>query len=504
MPKNSDEFSDFQMSRLLKRNAVQTCLEKTGKEMGGRALSLQELEYILNGGEISSLGADVPSKRIAQDNVTRYMLIQRNQSGNPEEVISETKNEKFDIMKHLEDVDWFSESDPEILDEKLAKEQDNVNKLNSEKVVIKKEPEERSSISEPSLLISKRPKVQMTKEIVDILTILEEEDVESDVKVKLLDIKNRFDFSEDSIKKELEDKEVEKSSKNETIGFKEIFEEVNRTDTEKIVEKKILTTSANEIVSETEMEYKSTEQDIKIKENEKNDNSFVSIDKIKVEYKDKASASSSSSDSESDFIPITMTDIETETRGDENEKALASLQEVSRKENDGSSQTLFAEDIPPKITESDTSFRSAILLNEAGSCPKPKKEDNQHSEAFSIIISPNKISESDNIFDDVFPADKPKTSDSEQDVEDDTVQNLSEVKESIERYKLEFQKEVPAGDLNEFKLSLEKQQREMLSEKGKQERLALNPTDQMYLDAQVRNDFHCVCLRHRQINKYIK
>lgn len=44
LPSKSDEFSSFQMKRLLKRRAVQESLEEAEQEMGGRTLTLSELK----------------------------------------------------------------------------------------------------------------------------------------------------------------------------------------------------------------------------------------------------------------------------------------------------------------------------------------------------------------------------------------------------------------------------------------------------------------------------
>lgn len=47
LPAQSDEFSEFQMKRLLKRRQVQQSLETAETEMGGKSLSLMEIETLL-------------------------------------------------------------------------------------------------------------------------------------------------------------------------------------------------------------------------------------------------------------------------------------------------------------------------------------------------------------------------------------------------------------------------------------------------------------------------
>lgn len=69
LPKVSDDFSIYQMKRLLKRQAVQTALEEAEKEMGGKSLSLAELESILKDQGVIT-GPHI-GKRIASDETTK-------------------------------------------------------------------------------------------------------------------------------------------------------------------------------------------------------------------------------------------------------------------------------------------------------------------------------------------------------------------------------------------------------------------------------------------------
>lgn len=73
LPTQSDEFSGYQMKRLLKRYSVQTSLEDAEKEMGGHTLSLGELESLLN--DHGVITQDSLGKRIASDENTRYLYI---------------------------------------------------------------------------------------------------------------------------------------------------------------------------------------------------------------------------------------------------------------------------------------------------------------------------------------------------------------------------------------------------------------------------------------------
>nr|XP_057664523.1 DNA excision repair protein ERCC-5 homolog [Diorhabda carinulata]XP_057664532.1 DNA excision repair protein ERCC-5 homolog [Diorhabda carinulata] len=75
LPKQSDDFSNYQMKRLLKRQEVQTALDNVLKEMGGMSLSLAELESLLNDQGIKTNNDSNFGKRIASDNKTRYLYI---------------------------------------------------------------------------------------------------------------------------------------------------------------------------------------------------------------------------------------------------------------------------------------------------------------------------------------------------------------------------------------------------------------------------------------------
>jgi hypothetical protein len=72
----SGNFSNYQMTRLLKRRSIQVSLEDAEREMGGRSLSLGELEEMLSEQGVvtdSNIGL-----RIASDNTTRYVYVKGN------------------------------------------------------------------------------------------------------------------------------------------------------------------------------------------------------------------------------------------------------------------------------------------------------------------------------------------------------------------------------------------------------------------------------------------
>ncbi|CAK9809124.1 DNA excision repair protein ERCC-5 [Anthophora plagiata] len=74
MPEESNEFSGFQMKRLLKRRLVQESLECAEQEMGGKTLTLDELDKLLTEQGINTSGRNC-TYRIAADNTTRLIYI---------------------------------------------------------------------------------------------------------------------------------------------------------------------------------------------------------------------------------------------------------------------------------------------------------------------------------------------------------------------------------------------------------------------------------------------
>nr|XP_019535864.2 DNA repair protein complementing XP-G cells homolog [Aedes albopictus] len=74
LPVESNDFSSFQMKRLLKRRAVQVELEEAEKEMGGKCLSLAELEALLSEEGVDTSSSQAAQK-IASDENTRFLLV---------------------------------------------------------------------------------------------------------------------------------------------------------------------------------------------------------------------------------------------------------------------------------------------------------------------------------------------------------------------------------------------------------------------------------------------
>lgn len=74
LPVESNDFSSYQMSRLLRRRQVQIGLEEAEKEMGGKTFSLSELESLLSEDGVLEI-SDNAAQKIASDESTRFLLV---------------------------------------------------------------------------------------------------------------------------------------------------------------------------------------------------------------------------------------------------------------------------------------------------------------------------------------------------------------------------------------------------------------------------------------------
>ncbi|XP_015184788.1 PREDICTED: DNA repair protein complementing XP-G cells isoform X2 [Polistes dominula] len=104
MPEETNKFSTFQMKRLLKRRFVQESLETAEKEMGGKTLTLEELEKLLTEQGVQTNRDN--AYRIASDSTSRVIYISdkdkliRNTSTedktSKEDVLEESINEEVE------------------------------------------------------------------------------------------------------------------------------------------------------------------------------------------------------------------------------------------------------------------------------------------------------------------------------------------------------------------------------------------------------------------------
>lgn len=104
LPAQSDDFSEFQMRRLLKRRKVQQSLETAEKEMGGKSLSLREIEELLKEEGVVSgeaAAADNIGNRLAYNENTRYLHVRDMKKAMKEE--AEVKDRASVAVKEKDD-----------------------------------------------------------------------------------------------------------------------------------------------------------------------------------------------------------------------------------------------------------------------------------------------------------------------------------------------------------------------------------------------------------------
>ncbi|XP_045511657.1 DNA repair protein UVH3 isoform X1 [Colias croceus] len=125
LPKKSDNFSDFQMQRLLKRRKVQECIEETEKEMGDVGMSFNDLEALLNEEGIDTKIEELPTRRIASDKTTRFLLI-----NNVKQTLAEAKKLKEqEALKDFQNTDSIpNENNSTIENEKNDELEDDLQK----------------------------------------------------------------------------------------------------------------------------------------------------------------------------------------------------------------------------------------------------------------------------------------------------------------------------------------------------------------------------------------
>lgn len=103
LPVESRSFSSFQMGRLLKRRQVQVELEGAEKEMGGKGLSLAELENLLS--EKGVVDPDIATNRIASNEHVRFLHVRDVKKAMDREVKQEPKKLSPSKIAKIEPVD---------------------------------------------------------------------------------------------------------------------------------------------------------------------------------------------------------------------------------------------------------------------------------------------------------------------------------------------------------------------------------------------------------------
>lgn len=101
LPVESQSFSTFQMKRLLKRRQVQVELEEAEKEMGGKGLSMAELENLLS--EEGVVDVELATERIASNEHVRYLHVR--------DITKAMKKETTEVKTEIKKIEPIPEED---------------------------------------------------------------------------------------------------------------------------------------------------------------------------------------------------------------------------------------------------------------------------------------------------------------------------------------------------------------------------------------------------------
>lgn len=115
LPAQSNDFSEFQMKRLLKRRQVQMSLESAEKEMGGKCLSLAEMEAMLTDEGILNAASSNAAKAIASNENALYLHVKSLRDAMQEEKIKE--EEVVNEMANKQPNDALKEEEETLEDE---------------------------------------------------------------------------------------------------------------------------------------------------------------------------------------------------------------------------------------------------------------------------------------------------------------------------------------------------------------------------------------------------
>lgn len=121
LPAQSNDFSEFQMKRLLKRRQVQVSLEDAEKEMGGKSLSLAEIENLLKEEGVVDIDKAGPSgtvsKHIASDENTRYLHVRDLKKAMKQEEVDAQSSppKKLKLENEEEPIELFDDDEEEAL-----------------------------------------------------------------------------------------------------------------------------------------------------------------------------------------------------------------------------------------------------------------------------------------------------------------------------------------------------------------------------------------------------
>lgn len=155
LPVESQSFSSFQMNRLLKRRQVQVEIEEAEKEMGGKGLSMAELENLLS--EEGVVDPDIATERIASNEHVRFVHVRDITKALKKEADESIKKETLeDIKEEVEEI--------EELEEREVNEIIKMEKLTDEDIDLQKAIQLSMGIVDPMDGSDENDKIRLTVE----------------------------------------------------------------------------------------------------------------------------------------------------------------------------------------------------------------------------------------------------------------------------------------------------------------------------------------------------
>ncbi|XP_039969610.1 DNA excision repair protein ERCC-5 isoform X2 [Bactrocera neohumeralis] len=141
LPSSSNEFSSFQMKRLLKRRAVQESIEETEKEMGERALTFTDLQnFFTEEGILDPENIHEKAKPVCSDEAVRFMLVRDLRKtllkDNKNNVSSSIKNDSAVKISVPEDKVAHNLEEPKKSNECFGNQLDEINKEHNDDLAL--------------------------------------------------------------------------------------------------------------------------------------------------------------------------------------------------------------------------------------------------------------------------------------------------------------------------------------------------------------------------------
>ncbi|CAH1183769.1 unnamed protein product [Phaedon cochleariae] len=514
LPKQSDDFSSYQMSRLLKRQAVQAALDEAAQEMGGMSLSIAELESILKDRGIQTTTDNI-GKRIASDENTRYLFIkdvkqamekarqeQLAEDSKQTELASDTNSITENMKVGLEEDDQLQQAIELSLQESTTNNEmvDIRKEINKTKADIEEETQLEQAIA---LSLQETPSTSGVNKGEMVFSYSEHSsdvdlDSGSDEDGDYLTTKKSLSSAQSYMMEYsgLTPSEISKiiEGNGKKITRKNTMEKSLKPVYEKNI---VIDSSSNEMNDESEEKMK--KRVFQLEKNENNAEAVAVSENNELQDDSKNDYSSSQKDIEPKEV------IEIVSNDDDGSSDSSDFQEVSELKVDKTPLEIVID--PNKDIDDDIFkdiFANEVITTET-EIDKNENQSNLHAKQMDKIVELPEISKISEVTNEQLPmkmssedesnismADKEEVKNMENGSRKDEVVETSKVNYEIDDGE-KISRNIPENskgptltiqEMTELKKSLQKERTDLLIEKSTKERLASNITDQMYQEAQ--------------------